>query len=416
MWALATTGKLFEGLIVVACGVALPQQASAFAMDATTQGLVAAASLVGILFGAVGLGALTDRYGRRPLFIAEMLLLAAGLLAAACSPSTPWLLLSLLWVGLALGADYPTAHLVISESVPRALRGRLVLIAFGSQALGAVLGSAMAALLPLPSWRWLYLLPVLPVLLVAAGRWLVPESSHWLLNRGEDQRAEQQLMLLLQRSDLRLAAPLTAATMAAHEPGLAASPWLQLLAAPLRRATLLACLPWFLQDLSTYGVVLFTPALLLSATERALPEVMQQTALIDLALLPGIVAAVLLVDHWGRIPLQILGFLGCAAGLLWAAAGHLLAGLLLFQFMTNLGPNPQTYLLAGELFPMSVRGLGAGLAAASGKVGAVLTALLLPPLLAHWGSSVLLPLLAASSLLGAWATWAWRPEPAEATA
>jgi MFS transporter, putative metabolite transport protein len=412
VWVLATAGKLFEGLIVAACGIALPQQAAAFAITPASQGLVAAASLVGILLGAVGLGAMADRYGRRALFIAEMLLLAFGLLAAALSPSTPWLLAALLLIGLALGADYPTAHLVISESVPAPLRGRMVLAAFGTQALGVVLGSAMAAWLPLPSWRWLYLVPVLPVLLVAVARLAVPESSQWLLSRGQQRRAEQQLMHLLQRPDLRLSVPPLAC-------GAAAPQWRPLLQPPLRRGLLLACLPWFLQDLSTYGVVLFTPVLLLTATDAALPQlpqqVTQQTALIDLALVPGIIGAILLVDRWGRIPLQILGFVGCAAGLLVAASGPLLPGLLLFQFMTNLGPNPQTYLLAGELFPTPVRGIGAGLAAASGKLGAVLTALVLPPLLARWGSSVL-PVLAATSLLGAAVTWAWRPETTAAPA
>ena len=126
-----------------------------------------------------------------------------------------------------------------------------------------------------------------------------------------------------------------------------------------------------------------------------------------------------MADRWGRIPLQILGFVGCAAGLLIAALGNLgnhtnvvviVAGFVLFQFMTNLGPNSQTYLLAGEVFPTRVRGLGAGLAAAIGKAGAVLTAFLFPTLLAEWGTERLLPLLAITSLVGAVITWIYRIE------
>ena len=106
------------------------------------------------------------------------------------------------------------------------------------------------------------------------------------------------------------------------------------------------------------------------------------TALVDVGFLIGIAVAIALADRWGRIPLQILGFVGCAAGLLLAAAGSLnattnvpviIAGFFLFQLMTNLGPNSQTYLLAGEVFPIRLRGLGAGVAAACGKVGAVIT-------------------------------------------
>jgi nitrate/nitrite transporter NarK len=77
--------------------------------------------------------------------------------------------------------------------------------------------------------------------------------------------------------------------------------------------------------------------------------------------------------------------------------------------MTNLGPNAQTYLLAGELFPVALRGRGAGLAAAVGKLGAIAAALAIPALLQRWGPGPLLPALAATSLLGAALTWGLRP-------
>lgn len=379
-WGLAAAGKLLEGLIVFIGGMALPALSERFGLSPLAQGAFAAASLLGILVGSLALGWLADRIGRRWLFSAELLVLALGLLGAALSPSAPLVLVSLLVVGIALGADYPLAHLVITESVPAGQRGRLVLAAFGCQALGAVLGMAGAAWLLAPrleplSWRWLYGLPLLPVLLLALARWRLPESGPWLESRGQD-----------------------------REPG-GLGP---LFAPPLRRALALAALPWFLQDLTTYGVGLYLPQLLQGS--RAL------AAWVELAFLAGMVAAIALVDRWGRIPLQITGFLGCAAGLLLAARADLRAqlvvGLLLVQFMTNLGPNAQTYLLAGELFPTALRGRGAGLAAAAGKLGAIAAALAMPVLLQRWGPGPLLPLLAVTSLLGAALTWGLRLDTA----
>ena len=141
-WGLAAAGKLLEGLIVFIGGMALPALSERFGLSPLAQGAFAAASLLGILVGSLSLGWLADRIGRRWLFSAELLLLALGLLGAALSPTAPLLVVSLLVVGIALGADYPLAHLVISESVPAGQRGRLVLAAFGCQALGAVLGMA----------------------------------------------------------------------------------------------------------------------------------------------------------------------------------------------------------------------------------------------------------------------------------
>ena len=85
---------------------------------------------------------------------------------------------------------------------------------------------------------------------------------------------------------------------------------------------------------------------------------------------------------------------------------------MLFNFMTNLGPNAQTYLIAGEVFPTRVRAKGAGLAAAIAKVGAVTTAFLFPILLADIGTQNLLYILVATSLLGACVTWRFRIETA----
>jgi putative MFS transporter len=88
------------------------------------------------------------------------------------------------------------------------------------------------------------------------------------------------------------------------------------------------------------------------------------------------------------------------------------AGFMLFNFMTNLGPNSQTYLIAGEVFPTAIRGIGAGFAASFGKIGACMTAFLFPILLADIGTAALLYLLVGASLLGAVVTWLFRIETA----
>jgi MFS family permease len=432
VWALATAGKFFEGLIVFMGGIALPLVAEQFAMTSTDKGLVTAATLAGILIGALALGGLADRFGRKPVFIGEMVLLAVALVGAAFSTGTIPLVTALFVIGLALGADYPTAHLVISESIPAAVRGRLVLGAFSFQAVGAVLGTAIAAVVlssdpNLNAWRIFYLLPVVPVSLVVWGRLFLPESSHWLVSQGKMDKAEKQLRKLLGRNDVEL----LALEIAEEGRIQRSSDWRSLFRGKLQRATILASVPWFLQDISTYGIGIFTPVIIAAAfgataKEHTVAAVIHNdllgargTALVDLGFLLGIACAIALADRWGRIPLQIIGFVGCALGLMLAAAGNLggqsnlpiiVAGFVLFQFMTNLGPNAQTYLLAGEVFPTPVRGLGAGLAAAIGKVGAVLTAFLFPILLADWGSERLLPLLAITSLVGAAITWIYRIE------
>ena len=433
VWSLATAGKFFEGLIVFMGGIALPLVSEQFSIDQTTKGFITAATLAGILIGALFLGGLADRFGRKPVFIGEMVLLLIGLLGASFSSSSELLIFWLFIMGLALGADYPTAHLVISESIPASIRGRLVLGAFSFQALGAVIGTAICAVVlsskpELSTWRIFYLLPVIPVALVAWGRIFLPESSHWLLNKGHLTKAEKQLRKLLNRQDISLL------QLEIAEEGVVkykSSKFGDLFHGKQLKSTILASLPWFLQDISTYGIGIFTPIIIAAAfgaeaQEHNLSAVIHNdllgakgTALVDIGFLVGIAFAIWLSDKLGRIPLQIAGFIGCSIGLLIAAAGNfngannivlIGVGFFLFQFMTNLGPNSQTYLIAGEVFPTKIRGVGAGFAAASGKVGAVITAFFFPALLSGFGADRLLPLLALTSLIGAWITWLYRVE------
>ncbi len=130
-------------MVVFMTGVALPLIGMEFGLTAAQKGMTGAASLAGILIGATALGGLSDVFGRKLMFILEMVLFTIFLTLVAFSPSFPWLLTCLFGMGLALGCDYPTAHLVISESIPSQYRGRLVLSAFGFQAVGAIAGTAL---------------------------------------------------------------------------------------------------------------------------------------------------------------------------------------------------------------------------------------------------------------------------------
>ena len=67
IWTLATAGKFFEGLVVFMTGVALPLIAQEFDITKAQHGIIGAASLFGILIGAIGLGGLSDYFGRKAM-------------------------------------------------------------------------------------------------------------------------------------------------------------------------------------------------------------------------------------------------------------------------------------------------------------------------------------------------------------
>jgi MFS transporter, putative metabolite transport protein len=439
IWSLAAAGKFFEGFVVFMTGVAMPLIVREFHVAPAEKGIISAASLAGILFGAVLLGGMSDYFGRKRMFIAEMIIFVAFLVLLIFCTNFVSLAVCLFGLGLALGCDYPTAHMIISENIPSANRGKLVLAAFGFQSLGALGGTGVGCIVlvldpTLTAWRWMFATALVPALAVTVGRFFVVESANWLAVRGAHDQAERTVSkLLLRKPQYPTAISLARqGANAGREPGGRPSFW-ALFDSRNLRATIFASVPWFIQDLGTYGIGIFTPVILAAALGggsdhvRSLSDMIADSilaakgaALIDVLLIVGILFAVLLADRFGRIKLQILGFIGCAAGLLVASfsmdavgsakMGFIFAGFMLFDFMTNLGPNAQTYLLAGEVFPTEVRGMGAGFAASFAKIGAVATAFLFPILLADIGTRALLYGLVVTSILGAVVTWKYRIE------
>jgi hypothetical protein len=327
--------------------------------------------------------------------------------------------------------------MIISENIPSASRGRLVLGAFAFQAIGAMTGIAIGAAVlvrdpDLDAWRWMYATALVPAILITVGRFFIPESANWLIVRGAHKEAEAAVTQLLYRKPLY---PRAVALMrhVADEASASSQSFFALFNKRNLRATIFASAPWFIQDLGTYGIGVFTPTILATALGgapdkvRSLSDMItnsirsaEGSALITSLLVVGILFAIALTDTFGRIRLQIFGFLGCAVGLAIAsfsigASGSLkitliFTGFMLFNFMTNLGPNAQTYLLAGEVFPTEVRGMGAGFAAMVAKIGAVGTTFGFPILMASIGTRGLLYALVLTSVLGAVVTWLYRIE------
>lgn len=131
--------------------------------------------------GGIGFGFIGDRFGRRPVMIATVLIYSAGTLLCAAANSFASLVAYRSFTGLGIGGEWAAGQSMIAETFPRHTRARYAAYV----QLGAPLGVLMAALAggylaPLTGWRLVFTLSALPALAVAGALWLwMPESDVW---------------------------------------------------------------------------------------------------------------------------------------------------------------------------------------------------------------------------------------------
>ena len=160
-------------------------------------GLVTSAYLIGAVTGAFVFGYMTDRFGRKNLFMVTLGLYLAATAATAFSWNFTSFALFRLLTGAGIGGEYAAINSAIQELVPARFRGRTDLAINGSFWLGAALGALGAVLFLKPGvlppdlgWRFAFGIgAVLGLAILLLRRW-VPESPRWLMLHNRLDEAE----------------------------------------------------------------------------------------------------------------------------------------------------------------------------------------------------------------------------------
>jgi MFS family permease len=186
-----------EVTIVGSIGTRL-QDPGTLGLSSYQVGLTATSYLVGAVFGALVFGYLTDRYGRKKLFLVTLgLYLAATLLTGASWNFASFAAFRFL-TGLAIGGEYAAINSTIDELIPAARRGFVDLAINGSYWLGAIFGSGASIVLLNPAvidqrigWRLAFGMGAVLALAILFVRRAIPESPRWLLTHGHAAEAER---------------------------------------------------------------------------------------------------------------------------------------------------------------------------------------------------------------------------------
>ena len=402
-------------------------------------GLIGASLVFGAVFGAGLGGPVADRLGRKKLMLADMIIIVAGATASALANGFPMLFIGQLLVGVGVGIDFPASSSYVSEVLPKRSRARMMVATIACQSVGMLVAAVITLTLlknvhSTQNWRFFLATEAVIAVLFFLLRLSEPDSPHWLMTQDRFAEAAQAFIRIMpeqRETVLQIAGnngeQRVPTAVAPTKPGMAI-----LFSGAYRARTVLVAVPWFLMDIATYGVGLFTPIILGAIDVKGKTGGLiasdfmdaRGSAVIDLFLLLGFLLGIWAVPRFGRIRMQAIGFASMAAGmLLLMIAVHLsnsslhiplvFAGFIVFNLLMNAGPNSTTFTLAPILFPTQLRATASGFAAGVAKIGATLGVFFLPILKGKFGVPAVLGMMAIVSILGLVVTLAFGHEDTE---
>ena len=377
-------GWLFDSMDTGLISFVLPILAKEWGLSPEQVGWIGSVGLIGMALGAVLAGTIADKFGRKNVFAATVILysVATGLCAVAWNYES--LLVFRFFVGFGLGGELPVAATLMSEYAPSALRGRFIVLLESFWGVGWLVAALISYLLiPQFGWHIAFIIGALPAVYVFLIRLHMPESIRYLISKGRVEEA-RQIILSLERKLGVQSKPFDNDFADESTPIFKLNVF-TLWKPSFRVRTLMLWIAWFGIVFSYYGIFMWLPSIVFAQGFEVV-KTFEYVLIMTLAQLPGYFAAAWLVDVIGR-RLTLSSFLlmsgvcsyffGNAATasdiLMWGAA----------MSFFNLGAWGVIYTYTPELYPTAIRALGSGWAAGFGRIGGMLAPMLVGVLLVH---------------------------------
>ena len=395
-----------DGFDTQAIGFVAPALAREWGVTKVALGPVFSAGLFGLMIGALLLGPLADRVGRKKIIIVSTVAFGLGALVTTLVQDVSSLIVIRFLTGLGLGGAMPNAIALTSEFNPRRRRATMVMIMFCGFSVGAALGGLLAAaLIPQFGWRSVFVVGgVAPLLLAPILAVKLPESVRFLaLTRGFDGRVAQLLLLV---NPGAVFAPAT--RFVVDEPKLSGIPVKHHFTSGRTVPTLLLWVVFFMSLLDLYFLSNWLPTVL-----NDLGASLSQAAVIGSMLqIGGVVGTVALgsvIDRFSFRALALVYFAAVFAVGAIGQLGHSAVFVTVAIFAAGfciIGGQIAANALAAGYYPTSVRATGVGWALGIGRVGAIVGPLIGGALLdMKWSAGEVFLMAAAAALCAALAAF-----------
>lgn len=395
VWIVCALGLFIDGYDLYISSVAEPFINALYHPSPFLIGLTQAAAPIGAALGAITIGFVSDLVGRKSMLIFNLIFFVIVAILSACAWDNISLCAFRFLIGFGVGADYPICAAYLAEMTPKNKSSQFITSAMFINCLASPFGVIVAWVMfkvhpHIDVWRWMFASGAIPAVIGLLLRAKLPESFLWQAHH-------------------RLKQNKTGGSVFQN--------YQKLFSPKLMKITLCMCACWFLQDISYYGIGLFTPYVLQAVHVSSdadfissATEVLKSTLLVNIFVLLGAFAVIFFVGKINHLRLQKIGFTYSFIGLLILSLSHSLgnstnlsmvfSGFILFNFFINFGPGITTYLLPAEFYSTDIKATGHGLAAGAGKFGAFVGAIFLPVLQSHVGIYLTVGILSVTLLMG----------------
>ncbi|MEQ1307181.1 MFS transporter [Acinetobacter bereziniae] len=405
-------GPFLDGYVLSIVGVVMLQMTETLALTTLWQGLIAASALIGVFIGGFLGGWITDKYGRKVLYLIDLIAIIGFSVAQFWVESAFMLFVLRLLIGIAVGADYPIATAYLAEFLPRKNRGprlaAMVMVWFLGAAVAYAVGEFILRMGGDQAWRWALASAIVPGALFLMARMGASESPRWLLNKGRVAEADQVIKKIYGDHYSHRDLSETIGNSKTNT-----SIW-ALFHSGYGKRMLFVSIFWTCAILPLFAIYAFAPQVLIALGLTGDLAGLGAVAITFLFFI-GCLFATMLINLIGRKKMLFHSFLwsGIALfilGLYPDSSSSMVLFLFGFYALFIGGAQVLEYVYPNELFPTEIRASAVGLGTSISRIGAAIGTYLLPFALTHWGVGSTMIVAAVVCLVGAWSAWALAPD------
>lgn len=389
-------GSFLDGYVLALIGVALTQITPLFDLTPQWSAAIGASVMLGIFFGTIVGGYLTDLIGRRKMFMIDIIAIGVFSLISVFASTPLELVVARFFIGVFVGADYPIATSLIAEFSPKEQRA----VSMGMVAAAWYLGATAAAFVGYAlyglenGWQWMLGSAVIPCIILLIGRHDIPESPLWLAQKGRVKEAEE-IVTRVYGEGIKLET---------EKPGEKTKLRKVFQKGYLKRIIFLGVIT-LCQVVPMYAIYTFGPDLMVAFGLGHGREAILGESAVSLFFLIGSIPAMFWLNSVGRRPLLIRSLALMAVGLVilglfpHAPVWVIIIAFGLYAFFSG-GPGILQWLYPNELFPTDVRASAVGIAIAFSRIGTITAMYATPIFLASFGVGPTMLVAAGLVILG----------------